>query len=62
MDTNIGKTLYEMNNRELFCVMTGDRGVMAQMFLQEVVKEYLAKHKEEADLQTMVRTVVEERG
>ena len=62
MDTNLGKTLYEMNNRELFCVMTGDRGVMAQMFLHEVVKEYLAKHKEEADLQIMVRTVVEERG
>ena len=62
MDTKLGKTMYEMDNRELFCVLTGDRGVMAQMYLQEVVKEYLAGHKEEADLQTMVRTVVDERG
>ena len=62
MDTKLGKTMYEMDNRELFCVLTGARGVMAQMYLQEVVKEYLAGHKEEADLQTMVRTVVDERG
>ena len=62
MDTKLGKTMYEMDNRELFCVLTGDRGVMAQMYLQEVVKEYLAGHQEEADLQTMVRTVVDERG
>ena len=62
MDTKLGKTMYEMDNRELFCVLTGDRGVMAQMYLQEVVKEYLASHKEEADLQTMVRTIVDERG
>ena len=62
MDTKLGKTMYDMDNRELFCVLTGDRGVMAQMYLQEVVKEYLAGHKEEADLRTMVRTVVEERG
>ena len=62
MDTKLGKTMYDMDNRELFCVLTGDRGVLAQMYLQEVVKEYLAGHKEEADLRTMVRTVVEERG
>ncbi len=62
MENQIGKTMYDMDNRELFCVLTGDRGVMAQMYLQEVVKEYLAGHKEEADLKTMVRTVVDERG
>ena len=62
MENKIGKTMYDMDNRELFCVLTGDRGVMAQMYLQEVVKEYLAGHKEEADLKTMVRTVVDERG
>ena len=62
MENGIEKTMYEMDNRELFCVLTGDRGVMAQMFLQEVVKEYLKGHKEEADLKTMVRTVVDGRG
>ena len=55
------KTMIEMSNRELFCVLTGDRGVMAQMILQETVREYMARHTEEADLRTMVRTVIEER-
>ena len=62
MDTNLNKTMYEMSNRELFCVLTGDRGIMAQKYLQEVVRDYLKKYREEADLQTMVRTMVEEEG
>ena len=62
MDAKLDKTMYEMSNRELFCVLTGDRGVMAQMFLQNVVKEYLETYKEEADLQTMVRKVIDSKA
>lgn len=55
------KSFLEMDNRELFCVLTGDRGVMAQMALQKIVKEYLAKNpKSEKNLVEMVRAVAEE--
>ena len=49
-----------MSNRELFCVLTGDKGVMAQMQLQNVIRKYMSEHSEEADLRTMLRTVMEE--
>ena len=53
-----------MSNRELFCVLTGDYGVLAQAQLQDIVRKHLkyAKtHKltEEADLKTMVRECLE---
>ncbi len=53
-----------MSNRELFCVLTGDYGVLAQSQLQDIVKMYLKyskKHNltEEADLKTMVRECLE---
>ena len=54
------KTLYDMTNRELFCVLAGDKGIVYQMYLQDALRKYLASHPEEADLQTMVRTVVDE--
>ena len=54
------KTMSEMTNRELFCVLTGTEGVMAQLQLQNVIRLYIKHtklHDEErdADLQTMVR-------
>ena len=53
-----------MSNRELFCVLTGDYGVLAQSQLQDIIKMYLKyskKHKltEETDLKTMVRECLE---
>ena len=59
METNLGKTMYEMSNRELFCVLTGEKGVMAQMYLQNLIREYMAANTDEPDLQTMVRRMVD---
>ena len=59
METNLGKTMYEMSNRESFCVLTGEKGVMAQMYLQNLIREYMAANTDEPDLQTMVRRMVD---
>ena len=59
MDTRLEKPMNEMSNRELFSILTGERGVMAQAYLQQVIRQYLSEYKEEADLQTMVRTIVD---
>lgn len=49
----------EMDNQELFCVLTGDRGVLAQAELHRVLNLYRAKHHElDKDLATMVREVL----
>ena len=53
------KTFVEMTNRELFTVLTGDRGIMAQVQLQNIIKEYLAAHTGDADLATMVEWAAE---
>lgn len=60
------KTMSEMSNRELFCVLTGTEGVLAQAQLQNVVRLYLRHTKlhgedRDADLQTMVREFLEGR-
>ena len=52
--------LTEMNNRELFCVLTGDRGVLLQARLQNLIRDYKRKHPEkvgklgEVDLSAIV--------
>ena len=53
------KPFTEMTSRELFVILTGGQGVMQQMYLQDVLKEYLKKHKDTADLVTMVHAVAE---
>ena len=60
-ETGMEKTFAQMSNRELFCVLTGDRGIMAQMYLQNLVKEYLASHDDDPDLATMVKITLEEK-
>ena len=59
METNLGKSMVEMSNRELFCVLTGEKGVMAQMYLQNLIRDYLASHEDEVDLHTMVCTMAD---
>ena len=54
------KTFSEMTSTELFIILTGGRGVMRQMYLQNIIKEYLSKYGEAADLATMVRTIAKE--
>ena len=53
-----------MSNRELFCVLTGDYGVLAQAQLQDIIKMYLKYSKthklpEDVDLKTMVAECLE---
>ncbi len=40
------KTLKEMNNRELFCVLTGDGEIMQQTILRDLIRAYKAKYPE----------------
>ncbi len=54
-----GEALLGLSNQELFSILAGDRGVIAQAALHEILKEYRADHhKIDADLQTMVREVL----
>lgn len=59
-DTREIKPFIEMSNKELFCVLTGERGIMAQFELQKLVKAYLASHDKDVDLHTMVETMLNE--
>ena len=47
--------LRNMNDQELFCVLTGSRGIMAQARLREIVGAYRAAHGQTAGLRDMVR-------
>ena len=40
------KTLKQMNNRELFCVLTGDGDIMQQTLLKNLLRAYKEKHPE----------------
>ncbi len=59
------KSLTEMDNRELFCVLTGDRGVVPQAMLQNMIRAYQKKYPEkvgqigEVDLSAIVREMKE---
>ena len=54
------KPFTEMTSSELFIILTGGRGAMEQMYLRNILKKYLEKHKDTADLVTMVREVAKE--
>lgn len=60
------KTLKEMNNRELFCVLTGDGEIMQQTVLRNLILAYKAKYPEkvghfgEMDLAAIVAEMSEE--
>ena len=49
-----------MDSKELFIILTGGKGIMPQMNLQNIIKEYVEKHHDTADLVTMVHTVAKE--
>ena len=40
------KSLREMDNRELFCVLTGDGDIIQQTMLRDIIMEYKAKYPE----------------
>ena len=50
------KTMAEMNNKELFSVLTGSRGIVPQMLLQNIIRTYRkGRMNANADLRTMVQ-------
>lgn len=60
MNTENIKPFTEMDSKELFIILTGGKGIMEQMNLQNIIKEYVERHHDTADLVTMVRTVAQE--
>jgi len=60
------KSLKEMNNRELFCVLTGDGEIVQQVMLKDFIQKYKIKHPEkegqigEMDLSAIVAEMAEE--
>ncbi len=55
------KPFTEMSNQELFCVVTGERGVIAQAQLHRVLNRYRAKHHVlDKDLKSMVKEILDE--
>ena len=60
MNTENIKPFTEMDSKELFIILTGGEGIMPQMNLQNIIKEYVERHHDTADLVTMVQTVAKE--
>lgn len=60
------KSLKEMNNRELFCILTGDGEMTQQIMLKNILQDYKAKYPEkvgqfgEIDLAAIVALMSEE--
>ena len=60
------KPLKEMNNRELFCILTGDGEVMQQVLLKDMIQKYKKKYPEkegqfgEMDLSAIVAEMSDE--
>ena len=51
--------LRNMNDRELCCVLTGSRGIMAQTALREILLGYRTAYGKTAGLSEMVRTMTD---
>ena len=51
--------LRNMDDRELFCVLTGSRGILAQACLREILQSYGAAYGKTAGLSEMVRTMTD---
>ena len=51
------ESFLSMDDRELFLVLTGERGIVPQMYLKEAAEEYKKTIGGNADLKTMVRVI-----
>ena len=52
------KPISEMNDRELFCAMTGEYGVVSQAYLQRIAVGYKKLKGEYAPLRQMVEAAL----
>ena len=53
-EKTMDKPISEMNNKELFCALTGEYGVVKQAYVQNVFRKYKALHGEYGELTDMV--------
>ena len=51
----MNKALSEMDNKELFCALTGEYGVVKQAYVQNAFRRYKEIHGEYAELTEMIR-------
>ncbi len=50
------KKIFEMSNKELFSVLTGSHGPMAQFYLRQMIMSYRRRHNgKNASLEEIVR-------
>ena len=54
----MNKALSEMDNKELFCALTGEYGVVKQAYVQNAFRRYKETHGEYAELTEMIRAAV----
>ena len=57
-EKTMDKPISEMNNKELFCALTGEYGVVKQAYVQNVFRKYKALHGEYGELTDMVRAAI----
>ena len=50
----MNKKISEMDNKELFCALTGEYGVVKQAYVQEAFRRYKSVHGEYAELTEMI--------
>ncbi len=55
----MNKALTEMDNKELFCALTGEYGIIKQAYVQNAFRKYKAAHGEYAELTEMMRAAAE---
>ena len=58
-EKTMDKPISEMNNKELFCALTGEYGVVKQAYVQNVFRKYKALHGEYGELTDMVRAAID---
>ena len=58
-EKTMDKPISEMNNKELFCALTGEYGVVKQAYVQKVFRKYKALHGEYGELTDMVRAAID---
>lgn len=54
----MNKALSEMNDKELFCALTGEYGVVKQAYVQDAFRKYKEIHGEYAEMTKMIRSAV----
>ncbi len=57
-DECMDRPLSEMDNKELFCALTGEYGSIKQAYVQNIFRKYKEVHGEYGELTAMVRAAL----